>query len=288
MLAILLALVSFISWGTGDIFGTLASRKIGTYLSTLYLLIFLIPVYLFAVFLFPAGLENLTIGTLLLTITIGIIGAIGLLTFYEGLRRGIASVVVTISATFPAIVVILSIIFLKEKITLAQAAVIFLILLGVVISTLDISEIKKRKLKLDAGVIYAIITALLWGIYWTFIKIPVEQIGWAWPNLLTMSGLPLVYLVTKIKKVKIYKNDFWENKYILILNSACLGVGSIALNYAIKLGGNVSIITPIAGSYPVLFVILSFFIFKDKISKPQIIGVITTLCGIVLLSFLSV
>jgi len=36
MLAIIFALIAFVGWGTGDIFGGLVSRKIGGYSTTVY------------------------------------------------------------------------------------------------------------------------------------------------------------------------------------------------------------------------------------------------------------
>ena len=52
--------------------------------------------------------------------------------------------------------------------------------------------------------------------------------------------------------------------------------------------GLVTIVAPIAGANPTLFVVLAFLFLKDPITKQQIIGIITTLIGIALLSFLSI
>lgn len=52
--------------------------------------------------------------------------------------------------------------------------------------------------------------------------------------------------------------------------------------------GYTSIVAPIAGANPVLFVILATFVFKDPITKQQAAGVILTLLGVILLSIFSV
>jgi len=49
----------------------------------------------------------------------------------------------------------------------------------------------------------------------------------------------------------------------------------------------VSVVAPIAGANPTLFVLLAFFVFKDRLTKQQILGIVLTLLGIVWLSFLS-
>ena len=61
-------------------------------------------------------------------------------------------------------------------------------------------------------------------------------------------------------------------------------------NFAYNLGlshGYATIIAPIAGSYPTLFVILSYLVFKQKLTRQQLLGVIVSLIGIVALSIFS-
>ncbi len=49
-----------------------------------------------------------------------------------------------------------------------------------------------------------------------------------------------------------------------------------------------TVVAPISGANPILFVILVAFFLKDPITRQQIAGIITTLIGIVLLSIFSV
>jgi uncharacterized membrane protein len=51
--------------------------------------------------------------------------------------------------------------------------------------------------------------------------------------------------------------------------------------------GAAAIVAPIAGAYPTLFVFLSRFVFKDRLTKQQGFGIVVTLVGIVLLAFFS-
>ncbi len=287
MQAIVFAIISYLIWGS-NVFGTIATRKIGPYKTTFWLLLFLVPIYALFCFLFPQGLQNLTPNLFILNLGLGLIGGLSLILFYEALQLGNASLVTTISASFPALVVILSIIFLKEVITLPQVIAILVILFGVIFSSINFKDIKGGKLKLDSGVILAVMTMLVWGVYYTFIKIPINRIGWAWPNLIASLAYPSILIVLKIKNIKIDLKDFRQIRYPLILNAVFLGGGLIAFNYAVGLGENVAIITPIAASYPTLFAILAYFVFKDPIKKQQIAGIVTTLVGIVLLSIFSV
>jgi len=64
-------------------------------------------------------------------------------------------------------------------------------------------------------------------------------------------------------------------------------MGDTALNYGLTLPNKSSLVAPIAGAAPILFVISSHFIFKDKLTKQQVIGIIISLVGIVLLTSLT-
>lgn len=288
MQAILFALISYLGWGSGDIFGTIASRKIGGYQVAFWLFLYLVPVYVLIAFIFPQGIQNLTIEVFVLNLVLGIIGVISMITFYESLRLGSSSLVATIAGAFPALVVPLSIIFLGEKISSPQLAAISIIIFGIIISTINFKELKSGKLELGKGILLAIITMILWGIYWTFIKIPVQQIGWVWPSLVGMLAIPIIPVFMKVRKMHLDIKSFVKVKIPLLLNALLIGLGSLSFNFAISIGGNVSIITPIAGSYPTLYAVLSYFVFKDPLKKSEILGIIVTLCGIVLLSIFSV
>lgn len=287
MPAILFALVSYLGWGIGDIFGTVATRKIGAYSATLWYLIFQFLISIPLAFFFFDNLKNLTPNLFVLNLVLGIIGTIGLVTFYEGLRIASASLVGTISASFAALVVILSVIFLKENIAPAQIISIVIIFAGMILSTLDFKDLKNKKFLTNKGIIFAILTMFLWGIYWTFIKIPVRELSWYWPGMISLSSFILVWLFMRQRKIKLVNFASQKASTPILLNAVLLGVGSFSFNFAIE-RGLTAIVAPIAGSYPTLFVILAFLIFKDPITRQQIAGIAITLVGIVLLSIASV
>jgi uncharacterized membrane protein len=65
-----------------------------------------------------------------------------------------------------------------------------------------------------------------------------------------------------------------------------LRLGDFVLNIGLS-KGLTPIVAPIAGAYPTLFVTLSFIIFKDKVTKSQMFGILITLVGIISLSFFN-
>src|SRR3990167_7091421 len=118
MPAIIFALISYLGWGIGDIFGTIATRKIGAYSTTFWYVLLQVPIFAVLIPFFYGNFQNLTIEILILNTILGLIGTIGLVAFYEGLKVGNAALVETIAASFAAITVLLSIIFLGESVSL--------------------------------------------------------------------------------------------------------------------------------------------------------------------------
>ncbi|MBI2596576.1 DMT family transporter [Candidatus Daviesbacteria bacterium] len=286
MLAIIFAFISYLGWGIGDILGAQTSRKIGGYSFSLYLSVIGLILSSFYIPFALADLNKFTLESLIIIIILTFLGPIPLVAFYEGLRVGNAAVVGTIASSFALVTVLLSIIFLGEKISLGQSIFISIIFLGIILSSLNLRQLKNKNILLDRGIPYAIVAMLLWGVYFTFIKIPIKQIGWFWPGYLTWLSFPIILIVMQVKRIKLIKPD--KRVFIpLLLAALLINIGGISYNLAIS-EGLVSLVAPIASSSVTLFVFLAFLIFKDPITKQQVVGVVTTLIGIVLLSIFSI
>lgn len=288
MPAIFFALISYFGWAFGDIFGTITTRKIGAYSSNLWAS--LINLIIFALYIpfAPGSLKDFTTPILILNFALGFLLWVSIITFSLALIISNAALVGTISASFVVVTVILSILFLGESISFVQAISILIIFLGIVLSTLNLNELVKRKLKLDRGIYLSIFTMFAWGIYFAFIKLPIKEVSWFWPSVVTFSLFPIYTIVyTKIKKIKILPPTYNNALFPQIMGVILVRAAELNYNFSVS-KGLVAIVAPIAGSYPTLFVLLAFIFFKDKITKQQILGIITTLIGIVLLSFFSV
>ena len=72
-------------------------------------------------------------GTLWLAAVSGTLGGLGLVTFYLALERGKASHVAPVIGIYPAVVALLSVAFLSERLSAVQAVGVGLAVLGVVL-----------------------------------------------------------------------------------------------------------------------------------------------------------
>lgn len=286
MIAIVFSLIAALSWGTADIFGGLVAKKIGGYSSALWSYILSLVLTSFYVPFALHQLSNITWESIIWLILLTPLGIIPLMSLYEGIKVGNASLVGTIAGASGGLTVILSVIFLKESVNLIQIISIIAILIGLALSSLDFKSLNFKQMLSDRGVPYALITLITWGVYFAFIKIPINNIGWFWPAYFSWLGFPLVIIFMKIKKIAIEipkGNKTWS---FSVINSLLLAVALFAFNIALSYGQN-SIVSPLSSSYPALFAILAYFVFKDRLNKQQILGIIITLGGVISLSLAS-
>jgi drug/metabolite transporter (DMT)-like permease len=284
MAPITFALIAFLAWGSGDIFGTVATRRLGAFPTTFWS--YLSRIIIFGLYI-PFAIKDFVYYTpslLLLNLLLGLLLLIGFLTFNQGLKIANPSIVGTISAAFVGVVVLLSILFFGDHISFTQGIFISVIFAGVVLTSLDFKVLKIKNL-LTGGVVLALITMLTWGVYFTFIKIIVKEVGWFWPNYISFTLVIILLAISRIKKIELPNPIIKKAFFPLIATVILTGTAEFCYNFALSKGYG-SIVAPIAGAYPVLFVFLSYLVFKEPLSRQQKIGVVVSLIGITALSFM--
>lgn len=133
------------------------------------------------------------------------------------------------------------------------------------------------------AIIFALISYFGWGSGDIFGTISSRKIG-AYSTTFWVFAIAVILFSFYIPFAW---NDLVKLNFGLFITLVMLGflyiAGNISFNEAVRISN-----APIAGSYPTFFVVLAFFVFKDPITRQQILGIITTLLGIILLSVLSV
>ena len=281
MQAIIFALLAYFSWGVGILFEAIAAKKLDSksfifwgMLLGFFLIIFYTPFTL-------SSLKNLTIGLLAVNLLVAFFWISGTTIYYKALKEGNPTLVGTIASSFPMVTVILSVILFQEKLNFFQTTAIIIIFLGLILSSLEIKSLMKREFKIsDKGILLALLTMLVWGATMTLIKIPVREIGWYWPTLIILSLFPLYLLYMRLTNSKLQSLSKSKVVGAVILSVILIRIAEFSYSIGIS-KGMVSVVAPIAGANPTLFVLLAFFVFKDRLTKQQILGIVLTLLGIV-------
>ena len=283
---IIFALITFAGWGVGDIFVTLASRKLGakqTYFWGMAFAFLLSSLYL------PFAGKMSDWGMFFVATVLNIVHIFGNLCYFRGLEVGNAAIVGTLSGSFALVTILISVLFFGESLTALQILAVILTLTGGVLVSLNLGKSAKLSgILSDKGIIYALGSVFGWGIYFALVRIPAGKIGWFW------AGFPL-YLLNFL--LPLFMKDFRKNASLIFSKknvwqtvltfSVLITLADFSYNIGI-LKGFTSIVAPIAGAYPVLFVLLTSIFFKEKLTKQQKIGLGLGLLGIVVISFSSI
>ena len=132
-LGVIFALLCAFSWAFWGILGKLSTNR-GVPPTTLAFLSscasFVVIVGFYAWQRFPVA--PTAAGTLF-ALASGVCGAIGMLFFSMAIKRGDASIIVTLSAIYPVFTVLLSPLILEEKISLTHVVGVLLVTLGVIL-----------------------------------------------------------------------------------------------------------------------------------------------------------
>jgi uncharacterized membrane protein len=130
----------------------------------------------------------------------------------------------------------------------------------------------------------ALLAMVFLSIYFTFSRVLINSYGWFLPSFIATACFPIIYLFIRKNKEKLTIPRGVKVLVAVFLVGLLIRSGDFALNYGLSLPNASSLVAPIAGASPILFVTLSSIIFKDKLTKQQIVGIVVTLTGILLLT----
>lgn len=279
-LGIFLGLLSMISYGVMDFIMAHVSRKIGALRTSFWIMLITLLGFIAAsVFLYQQ--HTYTSYDIILIILTGLVSVIGLVSFNKGLEAGNISIVTTIASGWGVISVVLSYIFLDEHIGYLQIFYIGIIILGTILASLEINNVL-HKPKRSAGIAYAFITVMGWGVFFFLTALLIEKFGWFDGSMLTLPFTVLgIFIVSRFLKVKLHQTK--HALPILLLISALNIIGYVAYSIAVSYS-YADIVAPIVAAAPIITIMLALIRLKEKISLNQKIGIGITLIGIILLS----
>jgi drug/metabolite transporter (DMT)-like permease len=284
-IGIIFGLLVMVSWGVSDFMQALSAKKIGT-MKALFLvnaaeLLLTLP---FFVYYFQAGTLVFKLDHL---IYYGLFAFFELFAFYnlmKALEIGEVSIASPISATYPLVTVILSVIILHEELAILKAAAIIIILCGIFLISGDIKEIKKFH-KVN-GVKEAIISMLCFGINFFIAGVMVKTIDPISVFIFSiLVSQPVIIVYSLMNKGMIRKDDAVNMKYILfgVIGGFIYTVAWLMFNLGMSTE-LISIVSTISALFPAITVMLALFFLKEKLVMSQKVGIVTILVGIVMIS----
>lgn len=283
-MAIFFALLAFFGWGVGDTCAAIAARKMGTQSTFVFtsLLAFLIQSVGILYFGFPRD-----IGMLGVAVFMAGVNMVGTYAYIKGLEISNASLTGAIAGSYGIVAVLLSIVFFGEKLTSLQWLGFLLSIAGILLVTINFRAIFRYGLGnivTDRSLLWALLPFFFWGVYFGFIRIPIERIGWFWAAYPLTWTFPAVMVIKKISLpsllTRVSQTHTWG---LCIGNVILITLAILGVNVGILIG-QTSVVATISSSFVILFIILTQIFFKERFSKVQAVGMISVILGIIFIS----
>jgi len=200
--------------------------------------------------------------------------------YYQSITYGPISIVGTLSAAYPALTVIFARSFLGEELTLVQGVGVGAVLLGCL--ALAYSPPQTRADTRSRWMIYAGAALLIWGVSSTLIRYAYRFPGAHEANMalfIAIGGLATlgVYGVLSGAARGASRGE-WVRAFGPM---ATMALGSLLVAIAYKYGP-ASLVTPLAGAYPVVTLGFAWAVLKERPTLLQWGGIAAVLVGMVL------
>jgi drug/metabolite transporter (DMT)-like permease len=279
LIAIVLALAASLSWGISDFGAGIAARRAPIVwvmlVSQVAGLVLVGTIWIATQPATPSSRE------LAWGVFGGAMAAIGLGAFYRALAVGTMGIVGPIAAT-GAIVPVVYAVARGERPSVLQAIGIVVVVIGVVAASLEpLPDGAGRKITAGAGL--ALVAAFGFGCAILGLN-RVSQAGVVWGTLsLRLTVIPIMLLVALVVRPATEQLRS-RTIFLLLVAVGLFDAGANLLYGASATRGLISVVTVVASLYPVVLVVLAYFLLGERISRPQLAGVALALTGVALIS----
>lgn len=280
---LLFGILAMLGWGFHKIFAKKLIDRLGPYEALVYgnsVFVGMIIIYsaITRTFAVPAP------KTLLITIVLAGLACLGVVALYKAMHVGKVSVVVPVSHVYAAIIVVIGIFFFGEVMTSLQFFAVLLAIAGTMLVSFRLSDLKRLKLKnTSAGIPYALVTIVCWGLSFALIKIVIQELG-PFVTMLYFEVFVLAFLFAPyaLRLAKLKKPSKKDMKFAFLIGLVSFGA---EISYYTGLNmGLVSIIGPVSACALMVTVLLSWLFLGERIDLNQKIAIAMIFAGILLLA----
>ena len=278
---LLYALVTMVTWG---IWGAFSDQP--DYPATLTYVVWaisMVPCALFALANIKFKLD-LRPKSILLGMGVGLLGAGGQLALFQALKYGPGYLVVPMISVAPIITVILSAIFLKERVSKWGALGIALAFVAIVCFSL--SGKSDEAVTSWLWILFAAIVFVFWGIQALIMKLANNYAPDAESVFIYMaiSGVVLIPVALGMTDFSQPINHGWSGPWFTFCVQILNAIGAFTLVYANRYG-KAMVVAPLADACaPVISCIISLALYSHFPSVAQIIGIVSAISCVLLLS----
>jgi drug/metabolite transporter (DMT)-like permease len=284
-MGILLGLGAALCWGLGDFAITTLARYVGSARSLLYIQVFSLLSWTMLIGLFPHT-STLSLNPWLLAILAGAFHVVGLATTYRAFEIGTLSFVSPLASSFAVVTALLFVVTGNGPAPIALLGTLLLVA-GIVVVTRATKSEGPVTVK---GVPEAIASAVCFGVmFWMIEAYVQEPLGYVYP-LILLKIMATTFAAGYVARSKAEMSEGTPKRSKLVwiaLTAALLDtLAWVCFLFGSQLN-HTAVVTALASLFSVVTVVLAGIFFKERLTKPQWVGVAVVLGGILLVSWPS-
>jgi drug/metabolite transporter (DMT)-like permease len=278
MIAIALAVTSAVVYGVSDFFGSVAARYLTTLRSTLIAYSCATVVILVA---WPFAAGTVTAGAAVAGSVAGVFAIGGFLAFYAAMSVGPMSVLSPLIAVLSSLVpVVVALVAGEQPSPLAIIAIVLAVVAAALISVQhrdSATRVSARSLllALAAGVGLGLSVAAL--------DFAPPASGLVPAVFEILVGLVIVVVVVAVVRPERPSGPLGRARVAAVVGGILLGISNSLIVLALA-AGELAIVSVLVGLYPVSTVILAAVVLRERMSRPQVVGVVLAIAASVLLA----
>ena len=286
-MGILLGLTAALSWGLADYFAALASRRTGSFRVVL-------GFHLAAMVLLTAllvatgeGLSDVSGADLAWFAFLGVLGGVSYLAFYQALAIGPISIVSPIVSAYAAVTVVCAVVIGGERLAGGETAAIVVVILGVLLASSDLAQMRHLERVALLGILLALATAVVIGAFVYGVAYFSEEYGWLVPIFLARGFSTLFLVLVSLRGGEWRFEDRSPRLLATIVGIAVVDtLGYVAFNFGVR-HEDTSVVATAAAPYAVVPIVAGVMLLHERPRATQWAGIGLVIAGLVLLGLVS-
>lgn len=213
----------------------------------------------------------------------GLLSCLGNIACYQAIRHAKASTVVPLTAMSPVVTILLAIPILKEPVNAIQWGGIVISLIAILLFNVQADAHADGRRIISPWLLLALAAVVLWGVTGLVQKISTNFVSAeasAFCFLLAFIPFAGALLISNPLPRGVDKQTW----LLAILLGFTLALGNVTILLAFARGGKASIISPLAGLYPVVSIPLAILWLHERVKAREALGIVLALTAVVMLS----
>ncbi len=283
-----LALLAIVLYGTSQVAQKVSLRSMSAPSVAFLSIALAAPISLvcLAPYIWSGQLFKLDLYTLVLGLIAAAFGQFGYYTYLEAAERGPISIVGSVTAAYPIIVIAFALLMLEENPHIEQLSGAIMVTSAVIALSYIHGANEKSAFPTRKYFAMCVVTVMLWGLWAIFTKLALDRMeSLLFLGLYAVVIIPatLIYYGFRSLKIREVIPSWSVPLMIAIMSSEIVNIAFFCEINAVA-RGPASIVFPLVASSPVIVVLLAFGFLKERLSKMEWLLIALVVAGIIMTS----